>query len=155
MSVPLHWLFGYPCLFFFFFFFWSVMLFLLYFCQLQDMLCSFFSIIGYTCFFKCMYQLKFLIMWLMEVSFWYRDPFKGLFCYAQGYSTHFFCVASFLWTTTIAFTLHRTVVKHKTDVEDLEAMFHLYVWGMQLCINQLLISFVLRNSLVCHNLHIL
>ncbi|CAK7327471.1 unnamed protein product [Dovyalis caffra] len=39
---------------------------------------------------------------------------------------------SFLWTTTIAFTLHRTVVKHKTDVEDLEAMFHLYVWGTSL-----------------------
>lgn len=38
-------------------------------------------------------------------------------------------MASFLWTTTIAFTLHRTVVRHKTDVEDLEAMFHLYVWG--------------------------
>jgi len=62
-----------------------------------------------------------------------RDPSKGFFCYAQGYSTHFFCVASFLWTTTIAFTLHRTVVKHKTDVEDLEAMFHLYVWGMNSC----------------------
>lgn len=70
------------------------------------MLCSFFSIIG--------------------------DPSNSLFCYAQGYSTHFFCVASFLWTTTIAFTLHRTVVKHKTDVEDLEAMFHLYVWGTSL-----------------------
>lgn len=58
------------------------------------------------------------------------DPSKGFICDAQGYTTHFFCVASFLWTTTIAFTLHRTVVKHKTDVEDLEAMFHLYVWGM-------------------------
>jgi hypothetical protein len=39
-----------------------------------------------------------------------------------------------LWTTTIAFTLHRTVVKHKTDVEDLEAMFHLYVWGTSLVV---------------------
>ncbi|KAL1200952.1 putative thionin-2.4 [Cardamine amara subsp. amara] len=29
------------------------------------------------------------------------------------------------WPTTIAFTLNRTVVKHKTDVEDLEAMLHL------------------------------
>ncbi|CAI0467666.1 unnamed protein product [Linum tenue] len=61
-----------------------------------------------------------------------RDPSTGFFCYAQGYSTHFFCIASFLWTTTIAFTLHRTVVKHKTDVEDMEAMFHLYVWGTSL-----------------------
>ncbi|KAF1865330.1 hypothetical protein Lal_00004704 [Lupinus albus] len=67
------------------------------------MLCSFFGIIG--------------------------DPSKGFFCYAQGYSSHFFCVASFLWTTTIAFTLHRTVVRHKTYVEDLEAMFHLYAWA--------------------------
>lgn len=41
-------------------------------------------------------------------------------------------MASFLWTTTIAFTLHRTVVRHKTDVEDLESMFHLYVWGTSL-----------------------
>ncbi|RZC85404.1 hypothetical protein C5167_041587 [Papaver somniferum] len=72
----------------------------------NDMLCSFFSIVG--------------------------DPSKGYFCHAQGYSTHFFCVASFLWTTTIAFTLHRTVVRHKTDVEDLEPMFHLYVWGTSL-----------------------
>ncbi|KAK6129524.1 hypothetical protein DH2020_036757 [Rehmannia glutinosa] len=76
---------------------------LVFFLALSDMFCSFFSIIG--------------------------DPSKGYFCYAQGYTTHFFCVASFLWTTTIAFTLHRTVVRHKTDVEDLEPMFHLYVWG--------------------------
>lgn len=76
---------------------------LVFFLAFSDMLCSFFSIIG--------------------------DPSKGFFCYAQGYTTHFFCVASFLWTTTIAFTLHRTVVRHKTDVEDLEPMFHLYVWG--------------------------
>ncbi|KAG8381760.1 hypothetical protein BUALT_Bualt05G0006000 [Buddleja alternifolia] len=76
---------------------------LVFFLALSDMFCSFFGIIG--------------------------DPSKGFFCYAQGYTTHFFCVASFLWTTTIAFTLHRTVVRHKTDVEDLEPMFHLYVWG--------------------------
>ncbi|KAM7507409.1 hypothetical protein LguiA_017862 [Lonicera macranthoides] len=79
---------------------------LVFYLALSDMLCSFFSIVG--------------------------DPSKGFFCYAQGYSTHFFCVASFLWTTTIAFTLHRTVVRHKTDVEDLEPMFHLYVWGTSL-----------------------
>ncbi|KAJ7958423.1 G-protein-coupled receptor 1 [Quillaja saponaria] len=79
---------------------------LVFYLALSDMLCSLFSIVG--------------------------DPSKGFFCYAEGYSTHFFCVASFLWTTTIAFTLHRTVVKHKTDVEDLEAMFHLYVWGTSL-----------------------
>ncbi|XP_054799215.1 G-protein coupled receptor 1 [Prosopis cineraria] len=79
---------------------------LVFYLALSDMLCSFFNIVG--------------------------DPSKGFFCYAQSYSTHFFCVASFLWTTTIAFTLHRTVVRHKTDVEDLEAMFHLYVWGTSL-----------------------
>ncbi|XP_076956195.1 G-protein coupled receptor 1-like [Bidens hawaiensis] len=67
---------------------------LVFFLALSDMLCSFFSIVG--------------------------DPSKEFFCYAQGYSTHFFCVASCFWTTTIAFTLHRTVVKHKTDVEDFE-----------------------------------
>lgn len=58
-----------------------------------------------------------------------RDPSTTFFCYVQDYSAHFFCVASFLWTTTIAFTLHRTVVKHKTDVEDFGSIFHLYVWG--------------------------
>lgn len=79
---------------------------LVFYLVLSDMMCSFFSMVG--------------------------DPSKGFFCYAHGYTTHFFCVASFLWTTTIAFTLHRTVVRHKTDVEDLEAMFHLYVWGTSL-----------------------
>nr|XP_023872856.1 G-protein coupled receptor 1-like [Quercus suber]POE85320.1 g-protein coupled receptor 1 [Quercus suber] len=79
---------------------------LVFYLALSDMLCSFFNMVG--------------------------DPSKGFFCFAQDYSTHFFCVASFLWTTTIAFTLHRTVVRHKTDVEDLEAMFHLYVWGTSL-----------------------
>lgn len=79
---------------------------LVFYLSLSDMLCSFFNMVG--------------------------DPSKGFFCYAQGYTTHFFCVASFLWTTTIAFTLHRTVVRHKTDVEDLEAIFHLYVWGTSL-----------------------
>ncbi|KAL6212217.1 hypothetical protein ACLB2K_017438 [Fragaria x ananassa] len=81
---------------------------LVFYLALSDMLCSFFSMVG--------------------------DPSRGFFCYSHGYSTHFFCVASFLWTTTIAFTLHRTVVKHKTDVEDLEAMFHLYVWGTSLVV---------------------
>lgn len=81
---------------------------LVFYLALSDMMCSFFSMVG--------------------------DPSKGFFCYTQGYTTHFFCVASFLWTTTIAFTLHRTVVRHKTDVEDLEAMFHLYVWGTSLVV---------------------
>ncbi|KAL9264596.1 G-protein coupled receptor 1-like protein [Drosera capensis] len=79
---------------------------LVFFLALSDILCSFFNIVS--------------------------DPSTGFFCYAQGYSSHFFCVASFLWTTTVAFTLHRTVVQHKTDVEDLEPMFHLYVWGTSL-----------------------
>uniref|UniRef100_A0A0D6R682 G-protein coupled receptors family 2 profile 2 domain-containing protein n=1 Tax=Araucaria cunninghamii TaxID=56994 RepID=A0A0D6R682_ARACU len=79
---------------------------LVFYLALSDMFCSFFNILG--------------------------DPAKGFFCYAQGYSTHFFCVASFLWTTTIAFTLHRTVVRHKTDVEELGSIFHLYVWGTSL-----------------------
>ncbi|MCO5595017.1 hypothetical protein L7F22_049054 [Adiantum nelumboides] len=72
----------------------------------QDLLCSFFNLLG--------------------------DPGKGFLCYVQGYTTQFFSVASFLWTTTIAFTLHRTVVKHKTDVEELGPIFHLYVWGTSL-----------------------
>eukprot|EP00268_Persea_americana_P055139 TRINITY_DN6386_c1_g1_i2.p1 TRINITY_DN6386_c1_g1~~TRINITY_DN6386_c1_g1_i2.p1 ORF type:complete len:175 (-),score=14.14 TRINITY_DN6386_c1_g1_i2:603-1127(-) len=79
---------------------------LVFFLAFSDMFCSLFNIVG--------------------------DPSKGFFCYAQGSSTHFFCVASFLWTTTIAFTLHRTVVRHKTDVEDLGPVFHLYVWGTSL-----------------------
>lgn len=56
------------------------------------------------------------------------DPGEGVLCYLQGYCTQFFWVASFLWTTTIAFTLHRTVVRHKTDVEQLGPYFHAYVW---------------------------
>ncbi|XP_072992115.1 G-protein coupled receptor 1 isoform X1 [Typha latifolia] len=79
---------------------------LVFFLALSDMFCSLFTIVG--------------------------DPTSGFFCYAQDYSAHFFCVASFLWTTTIAFTLHRTVVKHKTDVEDFDSIFHLYVWGTSL-----------------------
>ncbi|KAJ3695783.1 hypothetical protein LUZ60_001160 [Juncus effusus] len=79
---------------------------LVFFLALSDMFCSFFSIVG--------------------------DPSNGFFCYAHDYSAHFFCVASFLWTTTIAFTLHRTVVKHKTDVEEFGSLFHLYVWGTSL-----------------------
>ncbi|KAI0494560.1 hypothetical protein KFK09_024698 [Dendrobium nobile] len=85
---------------------------LVFFLALSDMFCSFFSIVG--------------------------DPSNGLFCYAQDYSAHFFCIASFLWTTTIAFTLHRTVVKHKTDVEDFGSIFHLYVWGTSFAMTVLL-----------------
>jgi len=61
-----------------------------------------------------------------------RGPSNAFYCFALDYSAHFFCVASFLWTTTIAFTLHRTVVKHKTDVEEFGSIFHLYVWGTSL-----------------------
>lgn len=108
---------------------------------MQDMFCSFFGIIGYVRFLvdiECDQLSTRVILLQWRITFFFvltlcrvvfRDPSKGLFCYAQGYTTHFFCVASFLWTTTIAFTLHRTVVRHKTDVEDLEPMFHLYVWG--------------------------
>lgn len=79
---------------------------LIFYLALSDMFCSLFNILG--------------------------DPGKGFLCYTRGYTTHFVCVASFLWTTTIAFTLHRTVVRHKTDVEELGAIFHLYVWGTSL-----------------------
>ncbi|KAK1603791.1 hypothetical protein QYE76_027464 [Lolium multiflorum] len=79
---------------------------LVYFLALADMLCSLFTIMG--------------------------GPANAFYCFAHDYSAHFFCVASFLWTTTIAFTLHRTVVKHKTDVEDFGSIFHLYVWGTSL-----------------------
>ncbi|KAG0566883.1 hypothetical protein M758_7G087700 [Ceratodon purpureus] len=60
------------------------------------------------------------------------NPGEGFLCYAQGYSSQFFSIASFLWTTTIAFTLHRTVVKHKADVEGFGNIFHVYVWGTSL-----------------------
>ncbi|CAK9158879.1 unnamed protein product, partial [Ilex paraguariensis] len=69
------------------------------------------------------------LLWTLKIA---NDPFGYAGIHQKGYITHFFCVASFLWTTTIAFTLHRTVVRHKTDVEDLEPMFHLYVWGTSL-----------------------
>ena len=81
-----------------------------------------------------------------------RDPSNGLFCYAKDYSAHFFCVASFLWTTTIAFTLHRTVVRHKTDVEDLGSFFHLYVWGRFFF---LLDSRIIRLALVYYVYYVL
>lgn len=79
---------------------------LVFFLALSDMFCSFFSII--------------------------RDPSNEFFCHTEDFSRHFFCVASFLWTTTIAFTLHRTVVKHKSDIEEFGSVFHLYVWGTSL-----------------------
>ncbi|KAG2330373.1 hypothetical protein Bca52824_001553 [Brassica carinata] len=41
----------------------------------------------------------------------------------------------FVYLLTISFTLHCTVVKHKAYVEDLDAMFHLYVWGTFLVVN--------------------
>ncbi|XP_074299228.1 G-protein coupled receptor 1-like [Silene latifolia] len=60
------------------------------------------------------------------------DPSTGIFCYAQGYITPFYCDASFLWAMTIAFTLHFTLVQHKIDVDDFEPVFYLYVWGTSL-----------------------
>jgi len=79
---------------------------LVFYLAVSDMFCSLFTILG--------------------------GPSNAFYCFALDYSAHFFCVASFLWTTTIAFTLHRTVVKHKTDVEEFGSIFHLYVWGTSL-----------------------
>ncbi|GJP29515.1 hypothetical protein CLOM_g16931 [Closterium sp. NIES-68] len=76
---------------------------LIFYLSLSDMLCSLFNLLG--------------------------NPGEGPLCYMQGYATQFFWVASFLWTTTIAYTLHRTVVRHKADVEGLGPYFHVYVWG--------------------------
>ncbi|WVZ82138.1 hypothetical protein U9M48_029436 [Paspalum notatum var. saurae] len=74
---------------------------LVFYLAVSDMFCSLFTILG--------------------------GPSNAFYCFAHDYSAHFFCVASFLWTTTIAFTLHRTVVKHKTDVEEFGSIFHLYL----------------------------
>ncbi|CAL5044023.1 unnamed protein product [Urochloa decumbens] len=79
---------------------------LVFYLAVSDMFCSLFTILG--------------------------GPSNAFYCFAHDYSAHFFCVASFLWTTSIAFTLHRTVVKHKTDVEEFGPIFHLYVWGTSL-----------------------
>eukprot|EP00850_Spirogloea_muscicola_P016500 SM000134S26943 [mRNA] locus=s134:202027:204822:+ [translate_table: standard] len=79
---------------------------LVFYLSLSDMLCSCFNMLG--------------------------DPGNGALCYIQGYATQFFWIASFLWTTTIAFTLHRTVVRHLADVEQLGPYFHAYVWGTSL-----------------------
>lgn len=79
---------------------------LVFYLAVSDMFCSLFTILG--------------------------GPSNAFYCFAHDYSAHFFCVASFLWTTTISFTLHRTVVKHKTDVEEFGSIFHLYVWGTSL-----------------------
>ncbi|RLM91467.1 hypothetical protein C2845_PM08G13860 [Panicum miliaceum] len=79
---------------------------LVFYLAVSDMFCSLFTILG--------------------------GPSNAFYCFAHDYSAHFFCVSSFLWTTTIAFTLHRTVVKHKTDVEEFGSIFHLYVWGTSL-----------------------
>eukprot|EP00897_Mesotaenium_endlicherianum_P006632 jgi/Mesen1/5998/ME000304S05008 len=79
---------------------------LVFYLSLSDMLTSFFNLLG--------------------------DPGEGVLCYMQGYATQFFWVASFLWTTTIAFTLHRTVIRHKTNVDALGPYFHAYVWGTAL-----------------------
>ncbi|CAN6198421.1 unnamed protein product [Urochloa humidicola] len=76
---------------------------LVFYLAVSDMFCSLFTILG--------------------------GPSNAFYCFAHDYSSHFFCLASFLWTTSIAFTLHRTVVKHKTDVEEFGSIFHLYVWG--------------------------
>jgi hypothetical protein len=41
------------------------------------------------------------------------NPASGTaLCYVQAVSTQFFCMASILWTTVIAFVLHRTVRQH-------------------------------------------
>jgi hypothetical protein len=53
-------------------------------------------------------------------------------CIIQSWLVQFFSVASFLWTTVIAFVLYRTVVRHRTDSESLEPYFHAYVWGTSL-----------------------
>uniref|UniRef100_A0A0E0A6C7 G-protein coupled receptors family 2 profile 2 domain-containing protein n=1 Tax=Oryza glumipatula TaxID=40148 RepID=A0A0E0A6C7_9ORYZ len=92
---------------------------LVYFLAVSDMFCSLFTIMG--------------------------GPSNAFYCFAHDYSAHFFCVASFLWTTTIAFTLHRTVVKHKTDVEEFGSIFHLYVWGLAL-------GNLLSSIVGCHSL---
>ncbi|XP_024384343.1 G-protein coupled receptor 1 isoform X1 [Physcomitrium patens] len=79
---------------------------LVFYLSLSDMLASLFNMLG--------------------------NPGEGFLCYAQGYSSQFFSIASFLWTTTISFTLHRAAVKHKTDGEGFGAIFHVYVWGTSL-----------------------
>lgn len=53
-------------------------------------------------------------------------------CYVEAWLVQIFSVASFLWTTVIAFVLYRTVVLHRTDSEALEPWFHAYVWGTSL-----------------------
>eukprot|EP00898_Chlorokybus_atmophyticus_P001697 jgi/Chlat1/2528/Chrsp175S02383 len=58
------------------------------------------------------------------------DVGGGALCYVQAYAIQFASLASVLWTTAIAFTLHRTAVRHKQDTYKFGARFHAYVWGI-------------------------
>ncbi|KAJ7535202.1 hypothetical protein O6H91_12G022400 [Diphasiastrum complanatum] len=111
---------------------------------------SAFSFLGSCCIVSCYLLFKDLRKFSFKLVFYLAfsdltwsffnllgDPGRGFLCYLQGYSTHFFSIASFLWTTTIAFTLHRTVVQHKADVEEMGPLFHLYVWGTSLIMSVL------------------
>lgn len=55
-------------------------------------------------------------------------PSPSAVCTLQGVTNQFFATASYLWTTVIAFVLHRTVVQHNADVQALERHFHAFVW---------------------------
>mmetsp|Transcript_2135 Transcript_2135/g.7623 ORF Transcript_2135/g.7623 Transcript_2135/m.7623 type:complete len:362 (-) Transcript_2135:29-1114(-) len=88
--------------------------------------------------FKDLRKLSFkLVLWLS-----FSDALSGMstligspadgsaICYIQAYITQFFAIASFAWTTCIAFTLYFTVIMHRADVADYYYHFHAYVWGL-------------------------
>lgn len=59
------------------------------------------------------------------------------FCYAQAVLDTYFTLSSVLWTSVIAFSLYRVVIKRSVQIHHLEGRFHTFCWLIPLFVTLL------------------
>ena len=57
-------------------------------------------------------------------------PSTDTACYFSGFLIHYAQVASFLWTTCIAYTLYNSIRLNFERVESAKLRMHIYGWGL-------------------------
>jgi len=107
--------------------------------SLLSILGSLFIISSYIIFYKLRKAHGTLIFWLSICDFFASLAYFAIpvaegyyYCYTQGLLIQFFQIASFIWTTSIAFALYLVFVRNKSfnvGIDHISKYFHIAAWS--------------------------
>jgi hypothetical protein len=97
---------------------------------------SLFIVVIYLCY-KDLHNITFRLIFYMSLSdilngVTFFLPSEGTTCYVQAVGNTIFPLSSVLWTSVIAFCLHRIVIKEDYELMRFEKYYLLYAYGLPL-----------------------